>query len=173
MMATTPTTSPSHFSCKTEFTVAKRSRRAHRTFVPFSRKSSSVGARMMRTILLVCALFAVANAQKWACPTPKGSYLDTCDSPVGHPYTSTDPNLSHVKFCLYTIACKKMKRPNSDKRNNYKILPMEDAHCGRAWENCHGYLVAQSEDTRLCTDEESARKVLQSFSLIPPDRTEL
>jgi len=106
--------------------------------------------KVVKVVLLVCLLFPVAAAINWNCPTPQGSYLDSCDRPVGYPYQSTDPYLIDVKFCKYTVSCKKVNKPDDDKRTSQKVLPREDLACAKNWENCNGFLIGREDDVRLC-----------------------
>lgn len=174
-MRTTPPTSS--YSTVSYATPASRqpndSRKSNRTIVQLSIGSTSLTVRLIRAIFLACILFTVAGALNWDCPTPRGSYLDSCDYPSGSPYASTDTNLKDVKFCRYTISCKKVNKPDNDKRVSQKILPREDLACGSNWENCDGHLIARSGDSRRCTNNASIREELQNHSLIPRDRGEL
>jgi hypothetical protein len=145
------------------------SQRADRTIVPLSRGTTSIGARLMRLILLVCVLFSVANALNWDCPTPKGSYSGSCTID-GSPYSSTDRVLEGFKFCVYTVACKKVGRPASDRRVSKKVLPREDLACGTHWENCDGHLIARSSNSSLCTTKERIQEELRSHFLTSSDQ---
>lgn len=113
--------------------------------------------------LIICFFISevAAVAGNWNCPTPQGSYLQSCDSPIGYPYQSTDPYLKDVKFCNYNISCKKVGRPDHDKRSSFKVLPREDLACGKNWENCDGYLIGRAGgEDRKCTDWETIQSEL-------------
>jgi hypothetical protein len=77
----------------------------------------------VKTILKVCAvaccLYAVAQISvahamplpislAWSCPTPPGSYLETCAVRKAEAYAAVDPMLAEMQFCIYHIGCKRL-----------------------------------------------------------------
>lgn len=136
---------------------------------PITRHSSYM---KITKVVLLCLLFQVTAALNWNCPTPQGSYLDSCDRPVGYPYQSTDPHLVDVKFCKYTVSCKKVNKPAHDKRTSQKVLPREDLACAKNWENCNGFLIGREGDARLCNDSATIKAELREHGLLN-DKDEL
>lgn len=136
-----------------------------RKVTPISSRSISFCSNFMKVVLLVCLFFQVPAALNWNCPTPQGSYLDSCDRPVGYPYQSTDPYLVDVKFCRYTVSCKKVNKPDNDKRTSEKVLSREDFACAENWENCNGFLIGRKGDARLCKDSARIKAELKEHGL--------
>lgn len=130
--------------------------------------SASLSAKFLRTILLVCTLFALCvSGQNWACPTPQGSYLKSCVEPKGFAYRSTDPVLKDLELCSYWMKCKRVNRNDHDQREGRKILAREDTSCGATWENCDGYLVARPDGIQRCnsTNQKEIEEELHRLGL--------
>lgn len=155
-----PKTHPSHqspqpSSSTTESFNNTESLNRGRIFTPASRHSSSCCEKftsILKVVGLALLFFPIASALSWDCPTPEGSYLDSCDRPVGEAYQSSDPNLRDVKFCRYVVKCKMVNRPAHERRENNKFLPREDLACGKKWVNCHGYAFAQEGNAPMCVE---------------------
>ena len=94
------------------------------------------------------------------CEAPQGSYQTTCDVQRASPYSSSDPHLKGIKFCEYTIRCRKLEWDQI--QTNHKILAEEDKHCLAKMENCNGKLVIRNGNDMLCTDEKVAKRYSDS-----------
>ena len=135
-----------------------------------NRSSSSSFSLMnvMKVALLVFSVFTVTTAQNWDCPTPQGSYLDSCDRPVGKAYRSTDPILADVKLCSYALSCNTVKGGGRNRRTSLKVLPREDLACAKNWENCNGFLIGREDGKSLCQDSASIKRQLIEHGLFNP-----
>lgn len=88
------------------------------------------------------------------CPSPKGSFLDTCKV-EGSTYQSTDPNLQSTTMCQYDLHCERLDGTVQSTR----IYVQASMHgCLKFFENCNGNPVLRDGNERVCTTTEAIKR---------------